>query len=264
MLTGGPRFIDVGGRHGVVVECHAVENANEEQRPMCATFGFGHAHAIVDGEEDVCSLIERGQGRLEFQRLIRSQQHEGHAGAQKHNVGLGILFQLFALEVFFPKCNSIVSEPVVTYAIHIQVGEADVVIGEVGIVWVELGEVRVSFVLARLRAKCAGVLHERAKVHEARRGDAHFRTRNGLRRDGSLTDSPKCLLMRPPNGWKPFFSRVGSACEFSPLEEEGACLESGMMAVCGRGWKWGPLQCDHDGGGGRVCAGDISRRKWRW
>jgi hypothetical protein len=53
----------------------------------------------------------------------------------------------------------------------------------------------------------------------------------GQRREGkwrereNLTESPKRLLMRPPNGWKP---EPELRCE--DLEEDGGSFTRGMMA----------------------------------
>jgi hypothetical protein len=63
-------------------------------------------------------------------------------------MGFGIADELLPLQVLFPECNGIVSEPIVLDALHIFVGQSDVVVGEVGFVWRELEFVSIEFSLA--------------------------------------------------------------------------------------------------------------------
>ena len=82
-----------------------------------------------------------------------------------------VLVELLALEVFFPEGDGVVGQPVIFDAGDVFVGQADVVVGEVGFVGGELG---------------GGVSGGK-----------------GFEGEGDCTVSPKCLLTRPPKGWKP-------------------------------------------------------------
>lgn len=50
---------------GVVVEGHAIDDRDEEQRPVRAAFGNFDVVTVVDWEEDVCYLGEVGEGLLD-------------------------------------------------------------------------------------------------------------------------------------------------------------------------------------------------------
>jgi hypothetical protein len=60
---------DVAGGHAVVVEGDAVDEGDEQQGPVGATFGDGDRVVVVDGQEDVGYVGEVGQGVLEKARV---------------------------------------------------------------------------------------------------------------------------------------------------------------------------------------------------
>ena len=93
------RFGAVGRAQAVVVEGDAVDEADEQQRPVRAAFGPGGVVAVVDGQEDVGGVGEVGEGVGEGGGVGGLHEHEGHAGAEKDDVRVGVLGEGFALEV---------------------------------------------------------------------------------------------------------------------------------------------------------------------
>lgn len=79
-------FDSVGGVQAVVMEGDAVDDRDEEERPVRAPFGEGGVSAVVDGEEDVCCAAEIGEGGAKGGRVGGLHEHEGHAGAEEDNV----------------------------------------------------------------------------------------------------------------------------------------------------------------------------------
>lgn len=56
------RLVVVRGDEGVVVEGHAVDDGDDEERPVRPAFGHHGVPRVVDGEEDVCCGGEVGEG----------------------------------------------------------------------------------------------------------------------------------------------------------------------------------------------------------
>jgi len=82
----------------------------------------------------------------------------------------------------------VVCEPVILDAIDILLHQPYIVITQIGVIWMELDHV-------------SELVGERIQIERARldRSAApYYRARTPL-----LTFSPKCLLTRPPKGWKP-------------------------------------------------------------
>lgn len=50
-------ILSVAGVEGVVVEGDAVDDGDEEKRPVGSTFSYVGIAAVVDGEEDVCYAV---------------------------------------------------------------------------------------------------------------------------------------------------------------------------------------------------------------
>lgn len=63
---------------GVVVESDAVDDGDEEKRPVGAAFGDGGVTAVVEGEEYVGGFGEVGEGFAEGERVGCLSEHEGH------------------------------------------------------------------------------------------------------------------------------------------------------------------------------------------
>lgn len=120
LLGDGAAFELVDGGQAVVVEGDAVERADEQQRPVRAALGLLDVAAVVDRQEDVRRRAEVRQHVFQRQRVRRVHQHERHAGAQQRDGCPRVGFELLMLEVFFPKYYGIVSQPVIPYAVHIQ------------------------------------------------------------------------------------------------------------------------------------------------
>lgn len=53
------------------MEGYAVEDRNEEERPVGTAFGHGDVARIVDGKEDVCCACEVWKGGFEFEGVGR-------------------------------------------------------------------------------------------------------------------------------------------------------------------------------------------------
>ena len=78
---------------------YAVDDADQEQRPVRTTLGEIRIVAVVDGEEDVCCTGEIWQGFFERERIGRLHEHEGHGWAEENNVGVFVLVEVLAFEV---------------------------------------------------------------------------------------------------------------------------------------------------------------------
>lgn len=81
------------------MEGHAIDDGDEEERPVRAAFGEVDVLAVVDGEEDVGGAAEVGESRDEGERVRGLHEHEGHARPEEDDVGVLILGEKFALEV---------------------------------------------------------------------------------------------------------------------------------------------------------------------
>lgn len=66
---------------------------------MGAAFRDGGVAAIVEGEEDVGCLGEVWQGFAEGDGVRGLGEHEGHGGAEENDVRVGVLGEVFTLEV---------------------------------------------------------------------------------------------------------------------------------------------------------------------
>jgi hypothetical protein len=89
----------VAGGQRVVVEGDAVDDGDEEERPVRPAFGVRDVAAVVYGEEDVRCAGEVGEGALERARVLGVLEQEGHGGAEEDNLRFRVVFELFALEV---------------------------------------------------------------------------------------------------------------------------------------------------------------------
>ena len=71
----------VGGVHAVVVEGDAVDDADEEQRPVRAALCHFRVAAVVHRQEDVRRVREVWQRRAQGQGVFGLQEQKGHAWA---------------------------------------------------------------------------------------------------------------------------------------------------------------------------------------
>lgn len=101
LIRSKPRLIVIGRGQGIVVEGHAVDDRDEQERPVAAAFGDGHVARVVYGEEDVCCAGEVGEGVFQGERVGRLHEHEGHGGAEEDDVGGGVFAKFFTFEVSF-------------------------------------------------------------------------------------------------------------------------------------------------------------------
>ena len=81
------------------MEAHAVDNADQEERPVRAAFCHAGISAIVDGQEDVGCVSERGEGFFEGERVLCLRKEKGHRGSEENDFGAGVLGKVFAFEV---------------------------------------------------------------------------------------------------------------------------------------------------------------------
>jgi hypothetical protein len=72
------------------VECYAVDDADEKQRPVGTAFCVFDVVAVIYGEEDVCCGFERGEGGFETQWVVGLEEHECHARSEENNTGFGV------------------------------------------------------------------------------------------------------------------------------------------------------------------------------
>jgi len=80
------RVVVVAGK-AVVVESHAVELTDEQERPVRAGLGFGDGLCVVDGKEDVRCFGEVRECGFEGEWVGGLQEHEAHGGAEEDDVG---------------------------------------------------------------------------------------------------------------------------------------------------------------------------------
>ena len=66
---------------------------------MRTAFGDGYVPVIVYREKDMSCVCEIWEGLAEFEGVGCLHQHEGHGGAKENNVGGGVFFEVFVLEV---------------------------------------------------------------------------------------------------------------------------------------------------------------------
>lgn len=112
----------------------AVEHGYEEQRPVTAALCIADIVVVVDGEEDVGGLGEVGEGAVDGAQVGGPHEQKGHAGSEEADACLWVSGEGLALEVFLPKGNDIVTEPVVFEGLDVTDGETSIVVAEVGLV----------------------------------------------------------------------------------------------------------------------------------
>lgn len=108
LMTRQPRLHLIAGTQRVVMERHAVQNTDEQQRPMRPALGDVDGAAVVDGQEDVGRAGEVWQCGFEGERVLGFHQQEGHAGAQEDDARFGVLGEFFSFQVFFPEGDGVV------------------------------------------------------------------------------------------------------------------------------------------------------------
>lgn len=93
------RFPVVAGGQGVVVEGDSVDDGDEEEGPVRATFGFGDVAAVVYWEEDVRCSGEIGECLAEGEGVWRLKNHKGHARSEENDIRRTILYQKFPFQI---------------------------------------------------------------------------------------------------------------------------------------------------------------------
>ncbi len=134
LAAGEVRLGPVSAAEGVVVEGDAVEDGDEKQGPVGAALGVGDVAVVVDGEEDVGDLGKIGQGAADLAHVVLAHEEKGHAGAEEDDAGLGVAGKRLVLEVFLPKGNVVVRQPVVLERLDVVDCKEDIVVAEVGLV----------------------------------------------------------------------------------------------------------------------------------
>ena len=92
------RFLEVAGGQAVVVEGDAVEDRDEQQRPVGPALRELDVAVVVDGQEDMRGVGEVRQRGDERARVGRVLQHEGHGRAKQADIGLGVSREMFVFE----------------------------------------------------------------------------------------------------------------------------------------------------------------------
>ena len=102
---------------------------------MTAAFSLIHGSAIVYGQEDMARGGEIRKRAFQSRDFLAGSflKQERHARSQKHYARRGVMGQFLPLEVFFPEGYGVVGQPVGFYGRDVGAGEADVVVGEVGV-----------------------------------------------------------------------------------------------------------------------------------
>lgn len=62
-----PRLVVIARRHAIIVERHAIDYRDEEERPVRAALSNGDVARVVYGQEDVGCFGEVGEGFFEGQ-----------------------------------------------------------------------------------------------------------------------------------------------------------------------------------------------------
>ena len=78
---------------------HAIDDGDEEERPVGAAFGEVDVLAVVDGEEDMGGAAEIRESGDEGEGVGGLHEHEGHAGPEEDDLGVVIFGEEFSLEV---------------------------------------------------------------------------------------------------------------------------------------------------------------------
>jgi len=81
------------------VEGDAVDEADEEERPVRAPFGHLDVPAVVDGQEYVCRFAEVRQGVFDGSWVGSLHEHERHGGAEEDDVGVGVFAENLTFQV---------------------------------------------------------------------------------------------------------------------------------------------------------------------
>ena len=81
------------------MEGDAVKDRDEEERPVRSAFGDRYVARVVDGEKDVCCAGEIWEGCFEFEGVGRLHEHKCHGGTEEDDMGGGVFFEFFTLEV---------------------------------------------------------------------------------------------------------------------------------------------------------------------
>lgn len=79
-------------------------------------------------------LGEVGEGAVDGAQVGGPHEQKGHAGSEEADASLGVSGEGLALEVFLPKGNDIVTEPIVFERLDVADGQAGIVVAEVGLV----------------------------------------------------------------------------------------------------------------------------------
>lgn len=66
---------------------------------MRSTFCLCEIAIIIYGEENVSCTRKVWEGGTKRERVGLSHQHEGHRGAEEDDIGIGVLFEVFVLEI---------------------------------------------------------------------------------------------------------------------------------------------------------------------
>lgn len=111
----------------VVVESYAVDDADQKEGPVGASFRDFDIAAIVDGEEYMSRPRKVGESTLESGGIGCLHQHEGHGGPKEDDLRVFVLAKLLPLEIsgicvsgmvgfengitdeyeLFPECNTL-------------------------------------------------------------------------------------------------------------------------------------------------------------
>jgi hypothetical protein len=127
-LAGDPR---VRGAERIIVKGSAVGKRHDQQGPMATALCDTDIACVVDGQENVRNAIKLGQGAEDLCRVGLLHEEEGHAGTQENDSGAGVTGEGLALQVFLPKGDVVVGQPVVLESLHVFNGEANIVVAEV-------------------------------------------------------------------------------------------------------------------------------------
>lgn len=150
LARGQVRLGVVGPAERVVVEGDAVENRHQQQRPVAAALGHGNISIVVDGQENVGDLVKVWKRRSDVAHIRLLHEQKRHARAQQDDAGLGESRKRLVLQIFFPKGNVVVGQPVVFQRFHVFHGEQDIVVAEEGLFGRELSNIVNDVMLALL------------------------------------------------------------------------------------------------------------------
>lgn len=98
-------LVVVGPAKTVVVEGHAVDGRDEEERPMRAALCLLYVAVVVYRQEDVGNFFEIGEGLLDILKVWVLHQQERHARPEQDNARLWVLGKDLAFKPFLPEGN---------------------------------------------------------------------------------------------------------------------------------------------------------------